>query len=224
MQAIMEAAFDAVYLVSVVVIGILMIKNSKGHKQYKLFGIMAVTLGLGDSFHLVPRVIALFTTGLEANAVSLGAGKFITSITMTVFYVLLYHIWRIRYQIKGKQALTVSIYALAAVRIGLCLFPQNQWLTYNAPIEWGIYRNLPFALMGILIIVIFFIEAKKHSDVHFRFMWLAIVLSFGFYAPVVLWSETIPAIGILMIPKTLAYVWVVLMGYLEMRKLATERP
>ena len=54
MQAIAEILFDVVYLVSVVTIGILMIKKCRGNMQYKLFGIMAVTLGVGDSFHLVP--------------------------------------------------------------------------------------------------------------------------------------------------------------------------
>lgn len=48
-------------------------------------------------------------------------------------------------------------------------------------------------------------------------MWLAIVLSFGLYIPVVLWANIIPWIGVLMIPKTLAYVWVVIMGYKEFR-------
>ncbi len=48
-------------------------------------------------------------------------------------------------------------------------------------------------------------------------LWLAIVLSFGFYVPVVIWASTISWVGVLMIPKTLAYVWVVLMGYMELR-------
>ena len=53
-------------------------------------------------------------------------------------------------------------------------------------------------------------------------MWLTIVLSFGFYIPVVLWAEKIPAIGLLMIPKTCAYVWTVLIGYFDMRKRQKE--
>ena len=52
MQAIMETSFDIVYLVSVITIGFLMIKQSKSEKQFKLFGIMAVLLGAGDAFHL----------------------------------------------------------------------------------------------------------------------------------------------------------------------------
>lgn len=216
MQAFFETAFDAVYLISVVTIGILMIKNANGNKQFKMFGIMAVTLGLGDSFHLVPRAYALLTNGLEANAAALGVGKFITSITMTVFYMILYQIWRERYHITGRAGVTASIYGLAALRIALCLFPQNMWLSHNAPVSWGIYRNLPFAAMGILIIVLFATEAKRHNDKAFRFMWLAIVLSFGFYVPVVLWADAIPPLGALMVPKTLAYVWVVLMSFGEM--------
>ena len=217
MQAIMETLFDAVYLIVVITVGIVMMRKSGDNKQFKLFGLMAALLGAGDAFHLIPRSYALLTTGLEANAAALGIGKFITSITMTIFYVILYHIWRQRYHIKGRIGLTFSIYALSIIRIALCFFPQNEWLNYKAPVSWGIYRNIPFAIMGIIIIWIFYSEVKKHADKNFKFMWLAIVLSFALYMPVVLWATTIRWIGILMIPKTLAYVWIVIMGYKEFR-------
>ena len=59
-----------------------MIRNSKGSAQFQLFGWMAVVLGAGDSFHLVPRALALCTTGLDSYAFQLGLGKWITSVTM----------------------------------------------------------------------------------------------------------------------------------------------
>ncbi|MEG1755598.1 MAG: hypothetical protein RRZ24_02245 [Clostridia bacterium] len=217
MQAIMETLFDAVYLTTVISLGIIMIRKSKGNQQFLLFGIMAVTLGAGDAFHLVPRALALCTTGLENFTVSLGIGKFITSLTMTVFYILLYYVWRMRYQVKDQNLLTLSIYALAVLRIVLCLMPQNAWTSPNPPLSWGIYRNLPFAAMGILMIVLFYQSAKKTNDRAFRFMWLTIVLSFVFYIPVVLFGDILPIIGALMIPKTCAYVWTVLIGYSEMK-------
>ena len=218
MQAIVETLFDAFYLVSVVTIGILMIRNSKDNAQFRLFELMAVVLGAGDSFHLVPRALALCTTGLENYTVALGLGKWITSVTMTIFYVLLYYVWRQRYQVKGKSGLTAAVYALSAVRIGLCMMPQNQWLSASSPLAWGVYRNIPFALLGLLIIVLFYRSAKEHEDRAFRWMWLTIVLSFGFYIPVVLWADAVPLIGMLMIPKTCAYVWTVLIGYSAMKK------
>ena len=218
MQAIAETLFDAVYLVTVITLGILMIRGSKGNAQFRLFGLMAVVLGAGDAFHLVPRALALCTTGLESYTVPLGLGKWITSVTMTVFYVLLYYVWRQRYQIKGRNGLTAAVYALAAARAALCMMPQNQWLSADAPHVWGIYRNIPFALLGLLIIVLFYKSAKEHGDRAFRWMWLTIVLSFGFYIPVVLWADAVPLIGMLMIPKTCAYVWTVLIGYSAMKK------
>ena len=137
---------------------------------------------------------------------------------MTIFYVILYYIWRERYQIKGHNATTAALYVLAGLRIVLCMMPQNEWLSAEAPLSWGIYRNIPFALLGLLIIVLFYKSAKESNDRSFRFMWLTIVLSFGFYIPVVLWADTIPLIGMLMIPKTCAYVWTVVIGYQDMRK------
>lgn len=218
MQAIAETLFDAVYLISVITIGLIMIRKNSHNREYRLFGIMAVVLGAGDAFHLIPRAYALCTTGLENFTTALGVGKLITSVTMTVFYILLYYVWRIRYEISGRQNITLAVYLLSALRIILCLFPQNKWLSPDAPLSWGIYRNIPFALLGLLIIVLFYKSAREHRDKDFRYMWLTIVLSFGFYIPVVLWADSIPMIGMLMIPKTCAYVWTVLIGFSAMKK------
>lgn len=218
MQAIVETLFDTVYLTSVITIGILMIRGSKGERQFRLFGWMAVVLGAGDAFHLVPRALALCTTGLENYTTALGIGKWITSVTMTIFYVLLYYVWRQRYKIDGRGSLTAVVYGLAGMRIVLCMMPQNQWLSTEAPLSWGIGRNIPFALLGLLVIVLFYRSAKDHGDKAFHWMWLTIVLSFGFYIPVVLWADVFPAVGMLMIPKTCAYVWTVMIGYCAMKK------
>lgn len=218
MQAIVETLFDTIYLIGVVTLGIMIIYQSKGNKQYRLFGIMAVVLGLGDSFHLIPRAVALCTTGLGDYTKALGMGKFITSITMTVFYIILYYIWRLRYNVRGKNGLTIAVYALAALRIALCLFPQNGWLSADAPLSWGIYRNIPFTAMGLLIIVLFYKRAREHEDVIFKHMWLTIVISFAFYLPVVLFADIVPLIGMLMIPKTCAYVWTVCIGFRGLKK------
>lgn len=217
MQGVMETIFDIVYLTTVICVGVNMVTKSNTNKEYNLFGIMAITLGFGDAFHLIPRAYALLTNGIKANAAAIGIGKLITSITMTVFYVILYYIWRQRYNVKGKKKLTIIVYGLAIIRVGLCLFPQNEWLKYNPNVSWGIYRNIPFALLGILIICLFYKKAKVYNDYRFKFMWLAIVLSFAFYIPVVVWSHSIPVVGTLMIPKTMAYVWIVFMGFGEFR-------
>lgn len=212
-----ESIFDIVYLIAVILLGVIMFRTAKT-KQYKLFGIMAIVLGCGDAFHLIPRVYAMWTTGLLANTALLGIGQAITSITMTIFYVLLYHIWAIRYQVQRDGGYRIVVYLLAAVRIILCLFPQNRWTSPDAPLSWGIYRNIPFTLLGLLILLLYFQRSRENSDRGLWWMWLAILISFGCYLPVVLFADTIPAIGALMMPKTCAYVWMIVMGFLDMRK------
>lgn len=96
--------------------------------------------------------------------------------------------------------------------------PQNNWLSADAPRSWGIYRNIPFVVIGLITIVLFYASTKQNNDTAFKWMWMTIVLSFGFYIPVVLWADTIPMIGMLMIPKTCAYVWTVVIGYNAMKK------
>lgn len=217
MQKIFETLFDIFYLTTVIYLGITMMKKSKGSKEFFLFGLMALVLGLGDSFHLIPRAVALNTKGLDAFTFYLGLGKAITSVTMTIFYVLLYHVYKERYQVNEKR-LDITIYILALARIILSLMPQNEWFSKNPPLSWGIYRNFPFLILGILIIILFYKKQKETSDQNFKYLWLTIVLSFAFYLPVVLFSSKVPALGALMVPKTCAYIWTVLIGYKSMKK------
>ena len=109
------------------------------------------------------------------------------------------------------------MWGLATIRIALCFFPQNQWFTYNAPVTWGIYRNIPFAIMGIIMIILFYMKGKSTNDKNAIKISIAVILSFGFYVPVVLWAQVNMLIGMLMIPKTIAYLWIVFIGFGEFR-------
>ena len=107
---------------------------------------------------------------------------------------------------------------LALVRIALCLMPQNAWTSAAAPLAWGIYRNIPFAILGGVIVVLFYRSARERQDRDFRHLWLTVVLSFACYIPVVLFADAVPMVGMLMVPKTCAYIWTVLIGYQAMKK------
>ena len=136
-QAIAETVFDILYLCFALFAGLTMLLRGKT-PLVKKAGWMAVLLGAGDAFHLIPRSYALWTTGLEANAAALGLGKLITSITMTVFYLILYHIWRDYYDRKERKNLTAAMWILSILRIALCLLPQNDWFVYHQPLLFGI--------------------------------------------------------------------------------------
>lgn len=213
-----EPIFHVFYLGLVFYMSLKMIYAGKNNKLIKLFGVMGFTLGAGDSFHLIPRIYALLTTGLEAHAAALGIGKLVTSITMTLFYAILIRIWEIRFDIKEDKDIRVFAGILVVSRIILSLMPQNKWTLYDAPVSWGIYRNIPFTILGILIVYLILKQASKHKDEAFKKIGIGIIISFACYLPVVLFSTTYRLVGILMIPKTLAYLWVVYIGYKEMNK------
>ena len=74
------------------------------------------------------------------------------------------------------------------------MMPQNNWLATDAPLSWGIYRNIPFALMGLIIIVLFYKSAKEKNDKSFRWMWLTILKHVPMNGPVSYTHLTLPTI------------------------------
>lgn len=201
-----ESTFDILYLLFVIISGIVILVNA-GSKAQKYMGTAALILGCGDAFHLIPRVLNYF---LEADfTAALGIGKLITSITMTVFYVLLYYIWIEYYQQKENRRFSAVVFGLMAARILLCLLPQNNWIRNDSSTAWGIIRNIPFTILGGTIGFLFFL--RKMEKKPFRFMWICILFSFLFYIPVAVGAGTVPALGMLMLPKTVCYILVVCM-------------
>lgn len=176
---------------------------------HTLAGIMTIILVVGDSFHLIPRIKVIITKNEKALRTALGRGKQITSVSMTIFYLLL---WQIGLQISSISVLpfwNYLIYAMAVLRVVLCFLPANRWVDVKPPVKWGIYRNIPFFIIGIMVSILFFLNRNVIISIHY--MWLAILLSFSFYLPVVLFTNRNPKIGMLMLPKTGCYLWIISM-------------
>ena len=220
MRAYMETLFYVIYLVLMPMAGLFLILKRKNGNGWLLFGLAMVILAFGDAFHLVPRAVSLFTKTLDdpspTLAMWLGLGKLITSITMTVFYVLFYLFIYKRAGIKRNLILDVVVGVLFATRIVLCAFPQNQWLQNGSNLLWGILRNIPFTVLGIIVIVLAFKYLRMQKP--YGLLFLAIILSFGFYLPVVLFAGTYSWVGMLMLPKTICYLWIALLGFLDAKK------
>lgn len=207
-MALFETIFDLTYLILVIGLGIRLVLSAD--RTSRLFGTMGILLGFGDAFHLLPRIIShLSPGGFAANAAALSWGQFVTSITMTLFYVLYYLFLKRQTQIHARWR-DISIYTLAALRIALVLMPQNDWGTMPGNYTFGLLRNLPFAIMGILLMVWSW-QSRRMPGL--RHMGTLIFFSFLFYVPVVLWADTIPVLGALMMPKTIAYLLLVIAGF-----------
>lgn len=204
-----EAVFDILYLASASALACILLFGASGNASRALAGIMALVLAGGDAFHLLPRVLVIRTSGEEKLRKALGTGKQIASVTMTLFYLLLWQIGVIVFSQKDISVRFYVIYILAGARVFLCLLPQNKWRDRYPPLKWGIIRNIPFLLQGLAVAGLYF--SRRHALPGLSFIWLAILLSFAFYLPVVVWANKNPKIGMLMLPKTCSYLWILTM-------------
>lgn len=202
-----EAFFCIIYLVFDCIAAAVLFANAEGRAWAVLFGILTLVLAGGDAFHLVPRICKAFRGEFPSYEFWAGLGLLISSVTMTVFYILLYYVWKQWYgaTVETTPVVIWMLFLCAAVRILLCLFPQNNWLKKDGNPKWGIYRNVPFVVVGLIMIYLFWISGKWS-------MAIAILISFGCYLPVVLYAKKNPKIGMLMMPKTMAYMWMICIG------------
>lgn len=204
----LESLFNILYLSTAVFLGIRMLLSGVS-AQRTLFGIMALILVCGDACHLIPRIAAGFSSDRRRFVRSLGFGKMITSVSMTLFYVILWHIGVTAFSLTGIWHWTLAVYSLAALRIIISVLPQNRWSSDSSPVSWAVYRNIPFLMLGGMACILFFLY---RATAGFEHMWLAILLSFAFYLPVVIWSKKYTPIGMLMLPKSCIYIWIITMG------------
>lgn len=171
-----EAVFDLFYLAAGLEIGLWLLRSAGESMARLLAGIMALVLAGGDAFHLIPRVRVILSGREEALRGALGRGKQITSITMTVFYLLLWQIGLLLFAQKPAPVWTGLAFLLAAVRIFLCLMPQNRWQDRYPPISWGIWRNIPFFLLGAETAAAFFLARAGRNEFrvagHCTELWL----------------------------------------------------
>jgi hypothetical protein len=179
-------------------------------------------LALGDTGHVGFRVWAYALGGLEDGLDSrafgvplVGAGALATAVTVTLFYVLMLVAWHRRFS-KPYGVIGGVLFAAAAVRLLVMLFPQNQWAEVVPPHDWSLYRNLPLVVQGLGVAFLILRDARRSGDHLFRWIGIWILVSFAFYAPVILFVQEVPAVGMLMIPKTLAYLAVAWLVYRDL--------
>ena len=203
-----ESSFDILYLIFAISFGLYLLIKRKD-KISLIFGIMTLLLGIGDAFHLIPRVISYFAN--DPLIFYKGLGKLITSISMTFFYLLLEIA---RKGLKGDKN-NIHLYvlsSLALIRTILCIFPQNDWFITPSSYMWGIYRNIPFVIMGIYTVVLWCKDLRKTSP--FKLIYIYVALSFIFYLVTVLGAPYVEILGMMMLPKTICYILMIICFFL----------
>ncbi len=213
-----ENVFCIGYLVFALIAGIIFATRAvgTGNLFFRTCAVMTLLLGGGDAFHLIPRIIYNFKGETSDNEIQrkrdfwLGLGNLISSITMTVFYIFFYAALSVKHgnsdissMVPDKSILYLVLIVLAIIRIILCMFPKNHWFSKDQETRWGLYRNIPFVIMGVITVLYLIILYQE---------WLLaalVTVSFVCYMIVVLGARKKPMLGMMMIPKTICYIWMI---------------
>lgn len=203
MYKIIEVYFDLFYLLLVMGFSIRLLLE-RG-KRPRVLAIMSFLLVIGDAFHLLPRIYGhLSAGGLEANRVYLSYGMMVTSFTMTIFYMIFYYYYKLSGG-KTNRFRNLTLFLFFILRIIFLLLPANNWGGVS-PYYMSILRNVPFLIMGILLIT--WIYKDKNLSYMKNISYL-IAGSFFFYSLVIVFSEALPIFGAFMLPKTVCYILIV---------------
>lgn len=221
-----EISFNVFYLIVVWWLVIVMISRrelvtTKDQKVASLIMWAFFLLGLGDIGHVGFRVVAFAMGGLDASVQIAGRevrlapmGALATAITFTFFYVILMMVWRERFG-KPYSAIGFIFYALTVFRLVIMVLPGNDWNSIQPPQQWAILRNVPLMLMQLCSAYLILRDALAEKDTTFLWMGIMIMVSFACYAPVIFLQQRVPLIGMLMIPKTVAYLVIAFLGYFK---------
>lgn len=179
-------------------------------------------LALGDSGHVGFRVLAYALGRLDVrlplfgfSVGPVGIGALSTSITVTLFYVLGLELWRERFK-RTYGWFEYALLGAALLRLILMALPFNDWNGSVPPQPWSTIRNLPLTLQGLGLAYLILREARPANDRTFAWIGISILVSYACYIPVILFVQQSPAIGMLMIPKTLAYVAIAFLAYFDL--------
>jgi len=224
MRMWVEIIFNIGYLIAVWTLVALMVRNRanvapENRAVAKRVMWAFALLALGDTGHVGFRVLAYALGGLDAQPIVLGVpislvgiGALATAITVTFFYMLMVDIWRLRFN-KSLGWFGWFLLAMGVFRLIIMLFPQNEWSAVVPPQPWGLIRNLPLMIMGLGVMALILRDAYRANDRPFKWIGWCILASYAFYTPVILFVAEVPILGMLMIPKTLAYIAIAVIAY-----------
>ena len=227
LMALFESGFNILYLALVWALVVLMTRkmpevSEKDRSTAGLMRIAFILLAAGDTGHVGFRVLGYLLGGIDTQVNILGSsmslaglGTLTTSFTVTLFYMILVFVWQKRFN-HGSNGLTSLLLAAGLVRLMLMALPGNDWAAVVPPQPMSIYRNIPLMVQGIGVIGLFLYSGYRQKDRTFQTIGWLICVSFAFYLPVIFFAQQVPMLGLLMIPKTCAYLAVAWVAYQNM--------
>ena len=211
---------------------ILIVKNKSSFKEksdaWKWTFIAYFLLGFGDLFHLGFRIYIYFA-GIGPDEhftnITIPAGYIISGITMTYFYIAIFHAWAALYGESYStptkiKLIKIILYLAFILRLVLMALPYNRWYEGDATADFGfdfrIITAIPIYIIGVTSVLLLFnsskAEKKNPTSIDTKInkgnfnaaIWF--IVSYVSYSITLFLVGIFPLTGMFMIPKTIAYI------------------
>jgi hypothetical protein len=217
LRTAVEIGFNVLYLIVIWALVVMMTRRlpevaSENLPVANRFRWAFLLLAVGDTGHVGFRVVAYALGGLDANPLWVGLGALATAITVTIFYVIMLDIWRMRFN-QRYGWFEYLLIASVPVRFIVMALPGNDWGSTVPPAFWGPFRNIFLMILGLGVLFLILRDALRSRDLLFQRIAYCIFFSYLFYAPVIFLVRDYPMLGMLMIPKTIMYILIAFLAY-----------
>ena len=137
-----------------------------------------------------------------------------TAVTVTLFYVILEIIWHARFQTSYGWFGWCLLLLVPSIRFALLIPSGNEWKHSTSSSQpWNTIRNIPLVVQGLGVAYLILRDASIEHDKTYKWIGICIVLSYVCYIPTMIWIQQNEMLGMLMIPKTIAYVAIGFLAY-----------
>jgi len=209
-----ETVFDVIYLLSLLTIAVLVIALKPTNLRI-VYGVMLLTLYVGEGFHLVTRIFSFYVKDPLPYVKLMGRARQVSSIAFTVYFAIMLLLNRYFY-LNDNSFFFMAGILFGAVRIVVVFFKGNHWSQARSPFVYSLIRNIPLLLMMVLAFIAWLIADYNGN------LWLApegwihifIMLSFFFYSAVVFFAPKNPDFGYFMILLSVCQLGIAVIGLL----------
>lgn len=221
---VFEIAFNVAYLTFIWTLVGLMTRRMKDvapedRRTAEWIRLAFLLLAFGDTGHVGFRVVAYALGQMDVRVnvfgtpmALLGLGSLTTAVTVTLFYIAMVYVWQFRFGHPDSGIANFLVLA-GVIRLFILALPSNGWESLRSPYLISLCRNLFLVIQGLGVMALILRDSFRRGDRTFQWVGWMIAVSYAFYFPVILWAHRFPMLGMLMIPKTCAYVAIAWIAY-----------
>jgi hypothetical protein len=218
MVKLLEAAGFALYLITILYIGTYISRNNTGNKSHLVFGYLAFILAMAESLYFIPRLYGLLTDGLENHLRILGFGRIGQMLILTLFFLMLTDLVKVRFNLKRKLPMDKLLLALLLFRAVIGLFPQNQWFQLVPDSTFIFLRYIPLVLYVLFLTMTILAHSLKKNDPSFVVISILLLILLMFVEPSIWSIEKIWLTYIMASARGILFVTILFIGFREVRK------